>query len=655
MALNGGLRRALKLGAVGAAAALALSACGSSPSSTPTSKTTTTVAPAHFYHGGTVQWALPPQVAPNYIFPFSSLSYFSVTNLTQFQYLMYRPLYWFGQITTPAPTVNYSLSLADAPVWSNGNKTVTITLKGWKFSNGQKVDAQSVIFWMNMMKAEKTNWAGYVPGDFPDNVVSYSASSPTSNTVTFNLNAAYSTNWFLYNEMSQIDPMPEAWDITSLTGAPGSGKCGVVEPGKAMTGKSTTAACTKVWTFDTDNNGTTKTPQMAADPSTYATNKVWQVVDGPWRLAAFSSAHGEATFVPNTSYSGPQRPIIKKFIEVPFTSDTAEFGALSTNSIQMGYLPPENSPPNSGPPGSVGQNASQLTAGYNLVTSLPWQINYFPENFNSTGDNGQAGAIFNQAYFRQAIQHGVDQTGIIRAFDKGYGVPTYGPVPAFPSNPFVSTAEKSNPFPYSVSAGTALLKSHGWTIKSGGTDTCANPGTGANQCGAGISKGAALSFSEIYASGSPSLTQTVQNEVGAWSKMGIQMATKALPFNSVLAAATPCKKGPKCTWEFANWGGGWIFSPDYLPTGGELFSYGAGSNSGNFNNAQNNANITATHHSSSMSVFDNYENYLAKQLPVVFQPIATSTGEVSKNLGGTQPANALMNLTPEYWYYIHKP
>ena len=33
---------------------------------------------------------------PNYIFPFMSLAFFSVTNINQFQYLMYRPLYWFG-------------------------------------------------------------------------------------------------------------------------------------------------------------------------------------------------------------------------------------------------------------------------------------------------------------------------------------------------------------------------------------------------------------------------------------------------------------------------------------------------------------------------------------------------------------------------------
>jgi peptide/nickel transport system substrate-binding protein len=425
-----------------------------------------------------------------------------------------------------------------------------------------------------------------------------------------------------------------------------------------MTGASTKAACTAVWAFDTDNNGKAKSPVMASDLKTYATNPLWQVVDGPWRLSAFDSASGQATFVPNTKYSGSQKPIISKFVEVPFTADTAEFNALSSGNgknLQAGYLPSQNTPQNNNPVGQVGPNAPQVSSNYNLFTQETWQINYFPENFNSTGDNGQAGAIFNQTYFRQALQYGVDQTGIIHAFFKGYGVPTYGPVPAFPKNQFVSKAESSNPFPFSISKGTALLKSHGWTINSGGTDTCASPGTGASQCGAGISKGAALNFNEIYASGSTSLTQTVQNETTDWAKMGIKVSLKSEPFNQVLAAATPCKKGPSCTWEFANWGGGWIFSPDYLPTGEEIFQTGAGSNSGNYNDPKNNSLITQTNKSSSLTIFDNWENYLATQLPVLWQPIATPVGEISKNLGGVLPANALLNLTPEYWYFLHKP
>ena len=69
-------------------------------------------------------------MTPNYIFPFSNSTYFSVANISYLQELLYRPLYWFGNGTQP--TLNPSLSLADQPVY-NG-KQVTITLKNYKWS-----------------------------------------------------------------------------------------------------------------------------------------------------------------------------------------------------------------------------------------------------------------------------------------------------------------------------------------------------------------------------------------------------------------------------------------------------------------------------------------------------------------------------------------
>jgi len=648
------LRRLQVIG-VFAAAALVLAACGSSGGST-----TTSSAPASTrVHGGTIYWAEAPAATPNWIFPFASLAYFSVANLTQFQYLMYRPLYWFGQVMTAAPTINYDLSLATAPVWSNGNKTVTINLKGWKYSNGTTVDAQSVIFWMNMMKAEPSEWAGYVPGLFPDNVKSYEASSATSLKVTLNLTGAYNPTWYLYNQLSEIDPLPNAWDITSLNGAPSSGGCSKVDPGVAMTGADTKAACTKVWTFDTDNNGQSKSPQMAGDTSTYATNPVWQVVDGPWHLSSFTASNGRAEFVPNTKYSGSQHPYASKFVELPYTQDTTEFAALEaggSGAPDVGYVPSQDIPQYTGQPGSVGQNVSSLNGKYTLVTVEPWQINYFPFNFNSNtqiGGGTTAGAAFHQLYLRQALQMLVNQTAMIRSVDKGYGVPTYGPVPILPKSSFLSPQQATNPLPFSVSAAKSLLSSHGWKINPGGTDVCQKGGAGAGGCGAGVNAGAQLNFSEVYASGAASITTIVNLETSAWSQIGIHVTTKAEPFDQVIGAAVPCKPsdGAKCAWEFLNWGGGWIYSPDYEPTGEEIFETGAGSNSGSYNDTTNNSLIHQTNVSSSSSVFFQWENYLAKQVPVIWQPVPLGTDEIINNLHGVTPINALLNLTPEYWYF----
>ena len=78
-----------------AAIAVTAAACSSGTSGTSNQPGTTGGTPVS---GGTAVFALPPSTQPNYIFPFVSSSYFSVTNAETFQYLMYRPLYWFGKI-----------------------------------------------------------------------------------------------------------------------------------------------------------------------------------------------------------------------------------------------------------------------------------------------------------------------------------------------------------------------------------------------------------------------------------------------------------------------------------------------------------------------------------------------------------------------------
>ncbi len=602
--------------------------------------------------GGTLYWAEGANATPNWILPFVPGADFSVANLTQFQELMFRPLYWFGQVKTSDPTVNFPLSTANPPVWSNGDKTVTVSMKGWKWSNQTTVDAQDVMFWLNMMEAEKTEYGGYAPGGIPDNLTSYSENA-SADSVTLNLTTKYSTNWFLYNELSQITPMPLAWDITTASGAPGSGGCSTTATFTSATsaaGKALIAKCTAVWTFLTDGGGKNKNPTEAADLATYGTNPLWQVVDGPWKLSAFTTA-GEATFVPNTSYT-VQKPYLQKFVELPYTSDTAEYAALSAGGAgapDVGYIPSEDVPANTGAVGSTGANASLVSSNFTLVPVYGWSINYFPENFNSNGDGGNAGAIFSQLYFRQALQDLVDQTGIIHAYDRGYGVPTYGPVPVYPTNSFASKSESTNQYPYSVANAKALLTSHGWTIKPGGISVCAV----GSKCGPGISNGAQLNFNELYANGTELIKQTVTAEVSAWSLVGIKVSLKGTTFDNVFSTAVPCTfKQAACSWEFANWGGGWIYAPDYLPTGEEIFATGAVENFGNYSNKTNDTLIHETDVSSSLSFLTQYENFDAKNLPVVWQPnAANALAEISNKVGGVTPINALLNLDPEYWYF----
>src|SRR5215472_15898780 len=159
------------LAAVAVAAALAMAAAGCAVGSSGTSGHTPTA-------GGTVTYALPANNTPNYIFPFSPGQYFTVVNSSNLQYLMYRPLYWFG--AKGLPYLNEELSLAEPP--SDKDHVVTIKLKpGYRWSNGDLITAQDILFWMHMMKAvvklstSTVNWGGYVPGYFPDNVTNIRA------------------------------------------------------------------------------------------------------------------------------------------------------------------------------------------------------------------------------------------------------------------------------------------------------------------------------------------------------------------------------------------------------------------------------------------------------------------------------------------------
>jgi len=628
------LRRLIVTGVAVGAMTVTLASCSSSSSS---SNSGSSGSSGSSSIGSTVTVAEAPQTPPNYIFPFMGLQFFSVSNINQFQFLMYRPLYWFGSGNTP--NLNPSLSLASVPVYSNNNTTVTINLKNYKYSNGETVNASSVMFFMNMLHAEKTNWAAYSAGYIPDDIKSITANSDTQ--ITMTLTGSVNPYWFTYNELSQITPFPKAWDVSANGAASGSGGC------YSSTYAGNDAGCTAVYNYLSNESGfNPNNPQAANNQlSSYATNPLWQIVDGPFKLSAFD-ASGNVTFVPNPSYSGPVKPTFKEVKLVPFTTDDSEFNALVSGSVDVGYLPPQDITSNWNGSLTGAVNNSRVSGNYNLAPSFSWAINYFPYNFNSTGDNGNAGKIFSQLYFRQAFQTLVNQPQIITSIDKGYGVPTYGPVPVKPST-FASSGELNNSYPYSVTKATNLLKDHGWTVTPNGTDTCNNPGTGASQCGAGIAKGAQLNFTLEYASGSSSLTSQMNAEKSAWAQAGINVTLTTASFNTVLGHAVACTGGSSCSWELENWGGGWIFAPDYYPTGEEIFQTGAGSNSGSYSSTTNDANIKATN-TENISL-TTYENYLAQQLPVVNQPNAVGATEIHKGLSGVTPVSVLQQLNPENW------
>src|SRR5579859_612880 len=399
------LRGRMTMAVGGGVVALALVAAGCSSSSNSSGGGTSAGTKVK---GGTAVMALPPSTTPNYIFPFESSAYISVTNSNYFAQLMYRPLYWFG--LNGQPLVNNSLSLANPPTWS-GN-TATITLKHYMWSDGTPVTSTDVMFWMNMLKAVgASDWGAY--SGFPSSfVTSYKATSPT--TIQMTTNKAYSHNWFLYNNLSQITPMPPAWDKTA------SG------PAHCATKVSDCAAVYKY--LDSQSKAL----------SSYAGSPLWGIVDGPWKLSAFN-ADGHMTFVPNPKYSGPVKPALSQFQYAPFTTDSAEYNVLRSSAaggqkVDVGYLPEQDAPAKAAGSNPMTPGTNPLS-GYTLAPWYIWGINYFVMNFQSSTGNGP---IIKQLYFRQALAYLLNQKSVIQGPLRGYGTETPGPVGMTPPSKYLS-------------------------------------------------------------------------------------------------------------------------------------------------------------------------------------------------------------------------
>ena len=578
--------------------------------------------------GGDATVALPPGVSLNYIFPFVPLADASEYNTLAFQEMMYRPLYYFGN-NGNSLTANYPLSTADQPVYTNGGKTVTITMKGWKWSNGESVDAQDVVFFLNMLEAEKAQYYGYAPGLLPDNVSSYKATGP--DTLVMNLNTSVSSLWFTYNQLAEITPFPLSWDVTSLTGKAGSGGCATDSAADKW------AKCAAVYSF---------LAKQAQSSSTYVSSPIWSVVDGPWKMTQYSSSSGNDSFVPNKSYSGSPKPSLAEFTYKYYTDDTTEYTALRTGQLDVGYIPSQDLPQK--PLSQTLPTTNPLGSSYTLQPAYNDGIFYFQPNLN----NPTVGPIFKQLYVRQALQEVIDQDGITTAVNRGYGYPTPGPVPPQPASQWVPSIEKENsgqgPYPFSVANATKLLTSHGWT-KQGSADVCTKPGTAADECGAGITSGEKLAFQIQYPSGSAAVTQMMSVIKSDATEAGMNVSIVAQSFDSILGQDTQCS-GAKCTWQ-VDGSGGWVFNgPGFEPTGEPLFQTGAGSNAGGYSDATEDNLIKATHSSSSLTVFDQYATYTAQQLPFIFTPNTYTVEAVSNTLQGVG-FSPFADSLPEFWYF----
>ncbi len=505
-------------------------------------------------------------------------------------------------------------------MFSNGDTTVTITMNpGYKWSDGTRVTSADVAFDIDVIRAavkENTgNWAYYQVGEFPDDLSSLS--TPDQNTLVLNLTSAVNPGWFTLDELATLQPMPtHAWSKASAN-APIL-DCGVPANAKKV--------------YDYLSAASTAT-------STWATNKLWQLVDGPFRLTSYNHGSGSATLSDNRSYSGLDYHKITTLNLVVAASDSAELSALEAGNIDAGYVPSSD----------VSQVPQIRSSGYAVFGYPDFGWSFAVYNFkDKTGDFNH---IVAQLYFRQAMAHLQNQHEYISSILGGAGSPGYGPVPQLPANPY-TPANAKDPYPFSVSAASTLLSGHGWKVVPGGTDTCADPGSG----GRPVRRGHPPQAPSWRSTSSTPTTPRSSRRSRRWPPRpggsGISITLVSSTFINIITndddAAYPANDGK---WAMEDFGG---FTNSTYPTTFTVFNTSGYTNFGGYSDPQADALINASISNSNPDAVTNEAAYLTAQQPALFQPNTDVVYAWKTTLSG--PQNAFADLTqyffnPEGWYY----
>jgi peptide/nickel transport system substrate-binding protein len=595
--------------------------------------------------GSTLTVALPITSVPTSTFPFYSAAQCTTTNIDYWN-LEVRPGYWFGlgKSVSLQPSLSVLNPASIAP--AGGNTGITFTVKGWKWSNGSStrtMTAQDVAFFLNMDKAQSKQGAQSFCGDapgfgFPDQVLQVTYPGGLSgNTVHVVMKGHASHLWLIYNELSQIVPLATEWDTT------GGGPAGCSTESFASVTTAGHDTCSNVFNY--------LSGLQINDP-------LWSWSDGPYRQlsAEYSSGSpdGNDVQIANSSYSGPVKAhAVQKIVYKPYSDIAPEISDLQSNKLDFGVVD-TNDVSRSPGPGKAGHNLLPNMGGYTVEGGVTFGVFYWMYNFdNSHSTYHTSGPLPSWArlngnkYFRAALADGENQATVIAHVENGYGVDTFSAIPTYPKNSF--NAGVKNPYPYSKTAGKALMKKYGWNTKVFpavcAKSNCAQPG------GPSIPRGTKAVEQVLVPSGIPSVkTQTLDEAASIKAGTGIQIQPK---FEAATTVQGACFGGA-AAWQMCGYGG-WIYAPDYYPSGEVLFAAGSGSNSGGYVSSEMNQLIAATTTNGNLALNGkdakfktSFAEFTATDQPFLWQPTPTTFGEQAKSVKGAQAPNPLNNFNPEY-------
>ena len=610
-----GLAAKMSAGVAGLATlALVASACSSGSGSTKHSYTDLPAEAGHATTGGTAVVAQTPGLTPSTIFPYAPPS----QGTTIAPGMMWRALY--HPSGDPKEEVDVANGLADLPSFSSDRKTATIKLHDYSWSNGKPVTASDVVFTIDLLKAalakSPANWSFYTPGQFPDGVT-VEATDPK--TVTLHLKTAYNTS-YLVAILTELFVLPsQDWNIAS-TGGP---HLDFTKPANAKAIYSYLA-------------------KQSANQASFATNPLWKIIDGPYGLKSFDPVTGSFTVTVNKSYTGPATPRLTEVEFKAFTSTAAIFNQYKAGTLTAGRLDSSY----------ISQIGSLEAKGYHVYGApSPGRSDPMLINFANTTNNFDK--VIAQSYVREALQRIIDQPGYIksRGVYDGAAVENYSPVgqgTAYPPS-FGSKA----PYPYDPTAAKKLLTDHGWKVVPDGTTTCEKPGTGTDQCGAGIPQGQTISFNLVSAN-TPAYVgaRDVAFESAAKS-LGIKVTTVTKSLNYMyenlgnsFAPANKNKWAMQDAGPSVNLGG--------YPTSNGLFNTTGSFNLGSYSNPEADKVIEQSTFGADSKALSAEATFLGKDLPGLFFPTPDTLLVWKKTLSGP-PASfrLLLNYwyTPELWYY----
>ncbi|MCY0881009.1 MAG: ABC transporter substrate-binding protein, partial [Firmicutes bacterium] len=327
-----------------------LAGCGTTSSAASTTAKTAV-------KGGDVLFALPPSSNLDWYLPITNSSGNTLYN-DQLINQLYKSLIVIGKNYK----IDWHSSIASKITYNKNGTVYHVYLNPkWHWSTGQPVNTSDVMFTWNFIKAASSSsapapwpYSGAGEGDIPNGVKSVVANSADEFTIT--LKKPTNQEWFEYNGISQLTPLPAfAWNKYP-------------------------------------NNMTQELKYLGKEATNPSFDKI---VDGPFELQSAKPSQSW-TLVPNPHYDG-HRSTLSKLIFVYETSGTAEFAALKTGQINVGYLGL-----------SEYDSRKQLTSMGDKI-SPQYSMGYFDTelDMNSTAPN-HLGPVFDKLYVRQAMQMGIN-------------------------------------------------------------------------------------------------------------------------------------------------------------------------------------------------------------------------------------------------------